>query len=135
VIGLKISLRMAYYLVDFYHLCDYLSAVPEAWKVRDQAAEASAAPKRSVWQLLGRGVATMSVIMALFLLLATVVVAPIGHSMARARRIHDAIRVGMTLPEVLEASRDCDLWGASSDAGIEKAVTRSTISRRTATLL
>jgi hypothetical protein len=40
--------------------------------------------------------------------------------MARARRIHDAIHVGMTVPEVLDASRDCDPWGASSEFPYDK---------------
>jgi len=95
--------------------------LPEAWKVRDQAAEASAGPERSIWQLLGRGVlATVSVVMAMFLIPAMIIGAPIGHSMARARRIHDAIHVGMTVPEVLDASRDCDVWGASSEFPYDK---------------
>lgn len=72
--------------------------------------------KRNIWQLLGRGaLAMISVIMAMFLLPAMTIMAPIGHSMERARRVHDSIRVGMTLPEVLDASTDCDLFGAGSE--------------------
>ncbi len=90
--------------------------LPEAWKVKDQASETPEIAKRNIWQLLGRGVLAMiSVIMAMFLLPAMTIMAPIGHSMERAHRVHDSIHVGMTLPEVLEASTDCDLFAAGSE--------------------
>lgn len=90
--------------------------LPEAWKVKDQAGEAAAIPKRNIWQLVGRGVlATISVVMAMILLPDVVIMAPIGHSMERARRVHDSIHVGMTLPEVLDASTDCDCFATGSD--------------------
>ena len=54
---------------------------------------------------------TVTVIM----LLAGMISAPVAHNMVRARKVHDSIRVGMTLPEVLYASRDCDLFGAVSE--------------------
>lgn len=90
--------------------------LPEAWKVKDQAGEASAIPKRNAWRLLGRGaLAMISVIMTMFLLPAMTIMAPIGHSMERARRVQGSIHVGMTLPEVLDASTDCDLFAAGSE--------------------
>ena len=44
------------------------------------------------------------------------IMAPAWHSMERARKVHDSIRVGMTVPEVLDASRDCNLFGAASES-------------------
>ena len=105
--------------IALYYAWPALSRVlplPAGWKVKDQAGEPPAIPKQNIWRLLGRGMlAIISVIMAMFLLPGVVITAPIGHSMERARRVHDSIHVGMTLPEVLEASTDCDLFAAGSE--------------------
>jgi len=96
--------------------------LPKAWKVKAQTGGASPVPKRSVWRLLGNGaLALTSVIMVMTLLPAMVVMAPIGHSMERARNVHDSIHVGMTVPELLNASRDCDVFGASSEFPYDKS--------------
>jgi len=50
------------------------------------------------------------------MLLLGMIMAPVTHNMVRARKVHDSIRVGMTVPEVLYASRDCDLFGAASES-------------------
>ena len=86
--------------------------LPESWKVNAQSDIASSAPKPGFWRLLGRGaLAMMSVIMVM--MLPGMIMAPM---MVRARKVHDSIRIGMTVPEVLDASRDCDLFGAASES-------------------
>jgi len=90
--------------------------LPESWKVKTEGGEARATPKRNVWRLLGRGVLAMtSAIMVMILVPAMTVVIPIGHSLERARRVHNSIRPGMTLAEVLDASTDCDCFATGSE--------------------
>lgn len=43
------------------------------------------------------------------------VVVPITLCFHRARKAHDSVHIGMTVPEVLHAVKDCDLFGASSE--------------------
>ena len=90
--------------------------LPESWKVKAQSDMVSPAPKSGFWRLLGRGALTMLGIVTVMVLLPGMVMAPIGHSMGRARKVHDSIRVGMTVLEVADASRDCDLFGAASES-------------------
>jgi hypothetical protein len=90
--------------------------LPESWKLKAQSDMASSAPKPDFWRLLGRGALAMSGIVTVMILLAGMATAPIAHSMHRARKVHDSIRVGMTVPEVVDASRDCDLFGAVSES-------------------
>ena len=95
--------------------------LPEAWKANAEPEPALPIPKRTVWQLLGRGaLATMGVIATTILLMAMTTVAALGHGIERARRVHDSIHAGMSVPEVLEASMDCDFFGASSDFAYDK---------------
>ena len=92
--------------------------IPESWKVKVRADGTLPAP--SFWRSLGRGVlATVSLVMMLVLPGITVM-GLIAHSMVRARRLHDSIHVGMTVPEVLDASRDYDIFGAESDFPYDK---------------
>lgn len=90
--------------------------LPGSWKVKAQSDMVSSAPKPGFWRLLGRGALAMIGIVTVMVLLSGMMMAPIAHSMGRARKIHDSIRVGMTLPEVVDASRDCDLFGAASES-------------------
>lgn len=52
--------------------------------------------------------------MVVFLLSLTVIV-PLSLSHRRAQRVHDAVHIGMTVPEVLRVARDCDIFQASSE--------------------
>ena len=90
--------------------------LPESWKVKAQSDAASSAPKPGFWRLLGRGALAMLGIVTVMMMLPAMIMAPIGHSMIRARKVHDSVRVGMTVPEVLDTSRDCDLFGAASES-------------------
>jgi len=95
--------------------------LPEAWKVEAEPEAALPIPKRTVWQRLGRGaLATMGVIATTILLMAMTTIAALGHGIERARRVRNSIHVGMSVPEVLEASMDCDFFGASSDFPYDK---------------
>jgi hypothetical protein len=90
--------------------------LPESWKVKAQSDMVASAPKPGFWRLLGRGaLATLSIV-TVMVLLPGMMMAPIVHSMERAHKVHDSIRVGMTLPELLHASRDCDVFGAGSES-------------------
>jgi len=95
--------------------------IPESWKVKAEPDGAFPVPKLGFWRLLGRGaLATLSLLMVLFLLPTMMVVGPIGRSMVRARRVHDSMHVGMSVAEVLDASKDCDLFRAGSDFPYDK---------------
>jgi hypothetical protein len=77
-------------------------------------------PRRPLWQRLVRGTLQWvgGVVLALLLMSLTVVV-PVGLSFHRARKAHDAVHIGMTVPEVLHAVTDCDLFGASSEIPLD----------------
>ena len=55
-------------------------------------------------------------IVTVMMVLQGMIMAPAWHSMERARKIYDSIHVGMTVAEVLDASRDCNLLGATSES-------------------
>jgi len=95
--------------------------LPESWKLMAQSDAASSAPKPGLWRLLGRGALAMLGVITVMILLPGMIMAPVWHSMIRARKVHDSIRVGMTVPEVLVASRDCDLFGAASESADDSA--------------
>lgn len=102
--------------------------IPESWKVKAERDRTLPVPKLGFWRLLGRGtLAMLSVLMVLFLLPAMMVVGPIGRSMVRARRVHDSMHVGMSVAQVLDASKDCDLFGAGSDFPYDKNAARDNI--------
>lgn len=90
--------------------------LPDSWKVKAQSDAASPAPKLDFWRLLGRGALAVLGIVTVMMLLPAMIMAPVGHNFVRARKVHDSIRVGMTVPEVLDASRDCDLLGGASES-------------------
>lgn len=46
---------------------------------------------------------------------------PLSLSFFRARKVHDSIRNGMTVAEVIHTAHDCDLFSASSDFPYDKA--------------
>ena len=75
--------------------------LPESWKVKAQSDAASSAPKPGFWRLLGRGALAMLGIVTVMMLLTGMIMAPIGHSMGPARKVHDSIRVGMTVRRCL----------------------------------
>jgi hypothetical protein len=74
------------------------------------------APKRPFWRRTLRGSLTLvgGVALAIFLMAMTVIV-PLDLCHRRAQKVHDSIHVGMTVPEVLHAAKDCDAFRASSD--------------------
>jgi len=94
--------------------------LPESWKVMAQS-DAVLSPKPGLWHLLGRGALALLGTITVMILLPGMIMAPVWHSMIRARKVHDSVRVGMTVSEVLVASRDCDLFGAASDSADDNA--------------
>ena len=101
--------------------------LPESWKVRSQDA-ASSAPKPGFWRLVGRGALAMLGFVTVIILLPAMITAPVAHNFVRARKVHDSIRAGMTVPEVLAASRDCQLLGAASEASNDDAAAGDRVS-------
>src|SRR5271167_53559 len=74
------------------------------------------APKRPLWLRLVRGTLAWvgGIVLMLFLMSLTAIV-PIVLCHRRAQRVHDAVHIGMTVPEVLHTARDCDIFQASSE--------------------
>ena len=90
--------------------------LPESWKAKAESHPASSDRKLGFWRLLGRGALAMLGIVVVMVLLPAMITAPVAHNFVRARKVHDSIRIGMTVPEVLDASRDCDLLGGASES-------------------
>ena len=82
---------------------------------------ASPEPKRPLWLHLIRGTLTSvgAVLLALVCMLSLVVV-PIALCERRAQRVANSIHPGMTVEEVLHTARDCDVFGAGSEAPYDK---------------
>ncbi|MHB8216492.1 MAG: hypothetical protein ACYDDS_10470 [Candidatus Sulfotelmatobacter sp.] len=75
------------------------------------------APKRPLGLRLVRGTLKWAGGTGLVLVLLSMIVAvPIGLCFGRAKKAHNSIHIGMTVPEVLHAVTDCDLFGASSES-------------------
>lgn len=71
--------------------------------------------KRPVWIRLVRGsLAGIGFVFAI-VLIPLMLLVPISLSHVRAKKVHDSIHIGMTVPEVLHAAHDCDIFQASSD--------------------
>jgi len=102
--------------------------LPESWKVRAQSDTAVSPPKPGFWQVVGRGAVAMLGFVAVIILLPGMITAPVTRNFVRARKVHDSIRVGMTVPEVLSASRDCELLGATSETSSDDAATGGRVS-------
>ena len=74
------------------------------------------APKRAFWQRLVRGaLKSAGATLLVLVLISMAVVMPIGLCFQRAKKAHNAVHIGMTVPEVLDSVKDCDIFGASSD--------------------
>jgi hypothetical protein len=80
-------------------------------------APASPGPKRPLWLRLMRGaLAWVGGIGLVLVCMSSTVIVPITLCERRAQKVHDSIRIGMTVPEVLHTARDCDVFQATSDA-------------------
>jgi len=79
-------------------------------------APASPAPKRPLWLRLIRGTLALvgSIGLALVCMSSTVIV-PITLCERRAQKVHDSIHIGMTVPEVLDTAKDCDIFQTGSE--------------------
>jgi len=60
-------------------------------------------------------------------LLFSIAFVPGSLSFVRARKMHDSLHIGMTVPEVLHATKDCDLFWADSDFPYDKKADRDQI--------
>lgn len=76
----------------------------------------SPVPLRPLWLRLIRGTLALVGAIALALVcLSSTVIVPITLCERRAQRVHDSIRIGMTVPEVLDTAKDCDIFQAGSE--------------------
>ena len=74
-----------------------------------------APPKRPLWLRLVRGsLAGIGFVFAI-VLIPLMLLVPLSLSHVRAKKVHDSIHIGMTVPEVLHAAHDCDIFQARSD--------------------
>jgi len=73
-------------------------------------------PKRPLWlrMLRGAGAFVGTAVLAIAGS-ASIVVVPIALCMHRAQKVANSVHVGMTVQEVLDAARDCDVFHAGSD--------------------
>src|ERR1700686_4538330 len=107
--------------IALYHGWPALSRrlpIPESWKAKVRPDHTLPAPGFSsfFWR---RALASLSLLI-MRRLPGITIMGPIAHSMVRARRLHDSIHVGMTVPEVLDPSRNYDIFGAESDFPYDK---------------
>ena len=74
------------------------------------------APPRPLWLRMLRGTgAWIAGFVLVVVAFGSLSMAPVLVCFGRARRAHDSIHIGMTVPEVLHTVRDCDIFQASSD--------------------
>jgi len=74
------------------------------------------APRRPLWLRLVRGTAAwVGGITLTLIAFCSLSLAPLFLCHWRAQRVHDSVRIGMTVPEVLHTVKDCDIFNASSD--------------------
>ena len=77
---------------------------------------ATSIPKRPLWLRLIRGtLATAGAILVALIGMSSIVVVPITLCEHRAQKVANSIHIGMTVQEVLETARDCDVFQAGSD--------------------
>lgn len=84
--------------------------------LRIGTASTDSAQKRPLWLRAIRSTFKLAggIVLAIAFM-ASIVVVPLTLSEIRARNVHDAIHIGMTVPEVLHVSKDYDAFQASSD--------------------
>jgi len=73
-------------------------------------------PRRPLWLRLIRG--TLAWVGGIGLALAcmsSTAIVPIVLCERRAQKVHDSIHIGMTVPEVLDTAKDCDVFQVSSE--------------------
>jgi hypothetical protein len=81
-----------------------------------EKAPASPAPMRPLWlRLIRNTIAVMGAIVLAVVGLCSTAILYVVLSHHRAQKVHDSIHVGMTVQEVLETAKDCDIFQAGSD--------------------
>jgi hypothetical protein len=72
-------------------------------------------PKRPLWRRMVRGSLAGIGIVFTIVLIPMMILVPLSLSHLRAKKVHDSIHTGMTVPEVVHTGCDCDIFQASSD--------------------
>lgn len=76
----------------------------------------ASAPPRPLWLRMLRGTgAWIAGFVLVVVAFGSLSMAPLLVCFGRARRAHDSVHVGMTVPEVLHTVSDCDIFQTSSD--------------------
>jgi hypothetical protein len=85
---------------------------------------ATPTPVRPLWLRFTRGtLASAFGLMLVFL----IVFSPASLSFVKARKARDAVHIGMTVPQVLQATKNCELFLASSDFPYDEKADRDNI--------
>ena len=75
------------------------------------------APKRPRWLRIVRGtLASLGAVLLVFVCTSSLVIVPISLCEHRAQKVANSINVGMTVQEVLDTARDCDVFQAGSES-------------------
>ena len=114
--GVFVGITLVPFGLALYYGSPYLTRQPGFSNLSKAQASAPPAPKRpsslrTIRSTL-RSVATTALALVLLLCLVS---APVCLSFYRARTAYDAVHIGMTVPEVLHAVTNCELFRASSE--------------------
>ena len=105
-----------FFWIALYYASPLLTKrLPYFGYARTKSIVASPAPRHPIWLRLVRGTLAGIGFVCIMVLIPMMILVPLSLSHLRARRVHDSIHVGMTVSDVLHASRDCDIFQASSD--------------------
>lgn len=79
-------------------------------------APVSPVPKRPLWLRVIRGtLASVGAVLLAFVCMSALVIVPISLGEHRAQKVANSIHIGMTVQEVLDTAKDCDVFHAGSD--------------------
>lgn len=106
-----------FFWIAFYYSWPPLSRrLPFLKKTPPAAPNSRALPVRPLWQrVVRKTLVSVGVVLLVVVAIPFTVMLPATLCFIRARRVHDSIHIGMTVPEVLHVSTDTDIFRANSD--------------------
>ena len=79
-------------------------------------AQAAPAPKRPLWlRIIRKTLVSVGAVLLAIVCMSSLVIVPISLSEHRAQKVANSIHLGMTVQEVLDTAKDCDVFHAGSD--------------------
>ena len=74
------------------------------------------APKRPLWlRIIRKTLVSVGAVLLAFVCMSSLVIVPISLCEHRAQKVANSIHIGMTVQEVLDTAKDCDVFHAGSD--------------------